>query len=94
MMKTVGMESAAFVVLPTLYLTLSRCPSITHTKMSTSKVINTYQNSDGVLVTVYAEKKVKRIPWQRGEAYLGMKVRIPEDGNRLIVPFSRKNGKY
>lgn len=59
------------------------------------KPISSYTNSDGVVVNVYPEKKVKRIPWQRGEAYLAMKVRIPESDNAIkIGTFTRKNGKY
>lgn len=56
--------------------------------------VSTYTNEDGVTVTVYPEKKVKRIPWQRGEAYLGMKMRIQEDTGTMFANFSRKNGKY
>lgn len=56
--------------------------------------ISTYINEDGVTVNVYPEKKVKRIIWQRGEAYLGMKMRIPEDTGMVMFQFTRKNGKY
>lgn len=45
-------------------------------------------------VTVYPEKKKKRIPWQRGEAYLGMKMRIQEETGNLMYKFTRKAGKY
>ena len=59
------------------------------------KAINQYTNSEGQLVTVYPEKKQKRIPWQRGEAYLGMKMRLPTDERMAcMVQFTRKNGKY
>lgn len=56
--------------------------------------IRTYVNEDGVTVNVYAEKQVKRIPWQRGEAYLGMKMRIQEETGPVMYQFTRKNGKY
>lgn len=58
------------------------------------KPIGTYVNDQGVTVTVYPEKKVKRIPWQRGEAYLSQKARIGDENDRLFARFSRKNGKY
>ena len=45
-------------------------------------------------VNIYGEKKVKRIPWQRGEAYLAMKMRIPSDTGMIMHQFTRKNGKY
>ena len=45
-------------------------------------------------VTVYPEKKVKRIPWQRGEAFLGQKMRIGDENDRMFARFTRKNGKY
>lgn len=56
--------------------------------------VSTYTNADGVVVAVYPEKKIKRIPWQRGEAYLGMKMRLPEDTGMVMFQFTRKNGKY
>lgn len=58
------------------------------------KPIGSYVNDQGVTVTVYPEKKVKRIPWQRGEAYLSQKARIGDENDRLFARFSRKNGKY
>lgn len=58
------------------------------------KPIGSYVNEQGVTVTVYPEKKVKRIPWQRGEAYLSQKARIGDENDRLFARFSRKNGKY
>lgn len=58
------------------------------------KPIRSYVNDQGVTVNVYPEKKVKRIPWQRGEAYLGMKMRLPEDTGMVMFQFTRKNGKY
>lgn len=58
------------------------------------KPIREYINEDGVKVTVYPEKKQKRTPWQRGEAYLGMKMRLPEDTGMVMFQFTRKNGKY
>lgn len=57
------------------------------------KAISEYINKDGVKVTVFEEKKVKRIPWQRGEAYLGMKMRIQEETGTIMGSFSRKPGK-
>ena len=58
------------------------------------KAISQYTNEQGVLVTVYPEKKVKRKAWMRGEGFCGAKYRIPEEGNRMFATFSRKNGKY
>lgn len=54
--------------------------------------IATYINDQGYTVTVYPEKKVKRRPWQRGEAYLSQQMRISDD--RMFARFTRKNGKY
>lgn len=62
--------------------------------MERMKAIDTYINSEGHKVTVYPEKKQKRIPWQRGEAYLNMKMRLPDDRMSCMVQFTRKNGKY
>ena len=56
--------------------------------------IATYFNADGIEVKVYAEKQVKRIPWQRGEAFLGQKMRIGDENDRMFARFTRKNGKY
>lgn len=56
--------------------------------------IGQYTNEDGITVSVYPEKKVKRIPWQRGETYLGMQMRIQEDTGAMFAKFTRKNGKY
>lgn len=56
--------------------------------------ISTYFNEDGVEVKVYAEKQVKRIPWQRGEAFLSQKMRIGDENDRMFARFTRKNGKY
>ena len=64
------------------------------TKGTNMKAISTYVNEQGVTVTVYPEKKVKRRAWMRGEGYCGAKMRIPEDGERMFATFSRKNGKY
>lgn len=47
-----------------------------------------------VMVQVYPEKKVKRTPWQRGEAFLGQKMRIGDENDRMFARFTRKNGKY
>jgi len=58
------------------------------------KPIREYTDEQGVKITVYPEKKVKRVPWQRGEAYLGMKMRIPEETGMVMFQFTRKNGKY
>jgi hypothetical protein len=55
---------------------------------------STYFNADGVEVKVYAEKNVKRRAWMRGEAFMGMKMRTEQDTGGMLVPFSRKNGKY
>lgn len=61
---------------------------------NTMKAIREYINEDGVKVTVYPEKKVKRKLWMRGESFCGAKLRIPEEGERMFATFSRKNGKY
>jgi hypothetical protein len=58
------------------------------------KPIGHYVDEHGILIDVYPEKKVKRTPWQRGEAYLGVKKRIPEDTGMIMHQFTRKNGKY
>lgn len=58
------------------------------------KPISEYIDADGNKVTVYAEKPTKRKAWMRGEALYGMKMRIPEEGDRCFVQFKRKNGKY
>lgn len=59
------------------------------------EAVNEYFDANlGCMVKVYAEKKVKRTPWQRGEAYLGMKMRIQEDTGTMMANFSRKNGRY
>ena len=58
------------------------------------KPINSYVNEQGITVNVYPEKKVKRIPWQRGEAFLGQKMRIGDENDRMFARFTRKNGKY
>ena len=59
-----------------------------------SKPVSTYVNDDGVVVQVFAEPKIKRTPWQRGEAYLGQKMRIGDENDRCFAKFTRKNGKY
>lgn len=58
-----------------------------------SKPIRTYEEH-GVTVTVFPEKKVKRLPWQRGEAYLSMKMRLPDDAGSVMYMMTRKVGKY
>lgn len=58
------------------------------------KPIAEYISPEGYKVTVYPEKKVKRIPWQRGEAFLSQKMRIGDENDRCFVQFKRKNGKY
>ena len=60
----------------------------------TVKAVREYTDNDGNTVVVYPEKKQKRRAWMRGEALYGMKMRIPEDGDRCFVQFTRKNGKY
>ena len=45
------------------------------------------------IVKVYPDKPVKRIPWQRGESYLGAKLRIPEETGCMFAQFSRKHGR-
>jgi hypothetical protein len=58
------------------------------------KPIEQYVNSEGVIVTVYPEKKVKRKVWMRGEAFLSQKMRIGDENDRMFARFTRKNGKY
>ena len=58
------------------------------------KAISTYVNEQGITVTVYPEKKVKRKAWMRGEAFLSQKMRIGDENDRMFARFSRKNGKY
>ena len=54
-----------------------------------------YFNADlGCMVKVYPEKQRKHTPWQRGEAYLGMKMRIQEDTGAMMYQFTRKTGRY
>lgn len=64
--------------------------------MKTSEPTGRYFNEElGVYVNVYAEKKVKRKAWMRGEGFMGAKMRIPEgDETRCFALFTRKNGKY
>ena len=58
------------------------------------KITNQCINNDGFLVTVHAEKKTKRIPWQRGESYLRMKMRVPDSSTGNVMgSFSRRPGK-
>lgn len=45
-------------------------------------------------VNIYAEKRVKRTPWMRGEAFLSQKMRIGDENDRMFARFTRKNGKY
>lgn len=58
------------------------------------KPIGEYTSTEGYKVTVYPEKKVKRTPWQRGEAFLSQKMRIGDENDRMFARFTRKNGKY
>jgi hypothetical protein len=53
-----------------------------------------FDESLGVFVNVYEEKKVKRKAWMRGEAFLSQKMRIGDENDRMFARFSRKNGKY
>lgn len=53
-----------------------------------------YDESLGVWVNVYEEKKVKRRAWMRGEAFLSQKMRIGDENDRMFARFTRKNGKY
>ena len=50
---------------------------------------------NGVLVTVYAEKKTKKVTWMKGESSCGVLNRL--DGEALggsMVRFSRRVGSY
>lgn len=47
-----------------------------------------------VFVNIYEEKKVKRKPWMRGEAFACAKMRIGDENDRMFARFTRKNGKY
>lgn len=46
---------------------------------------------NGITVSVYPEKKVKRIPWQKNDTFYGAKMRIDDDS--CFASFSRKKGK-
>lgn len=46
------------------------------------------------VVKVYPEKQVKRRSWMRGESFCGVKQRTEADTGGMLVPFSRKNGRY
>lgn len=49
----------------------------------------------GVFVNVYDGKMPKkRSNWMRGEAFLGQKMRIGDENDRMFARFTRKNGKY
>ena len=71
---------------------------ISHQQEKTMKAIQpTERYFDPVLnafVNIYEEKKVKRKPWMRGEAFLGQKMRIGDENDRMFARFTRKNGKY
>lgn len=58
------------------------------------KPLTQYVDDQGITVTVFPEKKVRRKAWMRGEAWSGAKMRIGEDEDRCFVRFKRKNGKY
>ena len=53
-----------------------------------------FDQSLGVWVNIYEEKKVKRKAWMRGEAFLSQKMRIGDENDRMFARFTRKNGKY
>ena len=53
-----------------------------------------FDQSLGVWVNIYEEKKVKRKTWMRGEAFLSQKMRIGDENDRMFARFTRKNGKY
>lgn len=55
------------------------------------ELINTY-TENGVVIKVYAEKQVKRVPWQKNDTFYAAKMRV-EDDNGLFTTFSRKPGK-
>ena len=60
-----------------------------------SKPVDRYFDEKlGAWINVYAEKKVKRSTWMRGEAFLSQKMRIGDENDRMFARFSRKNGKY
>jgi hypothetical protein len=49
----------------------------------------------GVWINIYAAKMPKRRSnWMRGEAFLGQKMRIGDENDRMFARFTRKNGKY
>ena len=70
------------------------------TNWSVSEIIdrNTGENFDanlGVWINVYEAKMPKaRSQWMRGEAFLGQKMRIGDENDRMFARFTRKNGKY
>ena len=53
-----------------------------------------FDQSLGVWVNIYEEKKIKRKAWMRGEAFLSQKMRIGDENDRMFARFTRKNGKY
>ena len=55
------------------------------------KPISSYVEN-GVKVTVYPEKPVKKRLWQKNDTFYSAKMRI-EDGNGMFANFSRKAGK-
>ena len=64
--------------------------------MASDKLMShSYFNEElGVMVNVFAEKKVKRKAWMRGEAFACAKMRIGDENDRMFARFTRKNGKY
>ena len=63
-------------------------------KRTTQPTAEYFDATLGCTVKVYPEKQTKRRSWMRGESFLGAKLRIPEEGERMFATFSRKNGKY
>lgn len=63
-------------------------------KGNVMKPIGSYVNAEGITITVYPEKRVKRTVWMRGEAFLSQKMRIGDENDRMFARFTRKNGKY
>ena len=60
--------------------------------MSRKTQILSQHIEDGHLVTVYAEKKTKKVRWMKGEQYCGVLQRVDDIGGSM-VHFSRKPGK-
>ena len=60
--------------------------------MRASQPVSQYVDADGVLVSVYPEKKAKRQMWMKNDTFYGALMRIDNDTS-CFAPFTRKKGK-